>query len=151
MANPVASRLTQQHRRRLQAVAAASARAARGVLRRARWDEIARWWATGAADELVEVVRAGHTRAVELCVGYLREHARLNAAEVDPVPARFDAGAVRGTLWTVGPDAYLQALDRWRSEPRARRVMVTGVVGSVQRLVLAGDRDTVLATWEAGG
>lgn len=149
--NPLASRLTQQHRRRLQTVAAASGRQARGVLRRARWDALAQWWATGAADELAEVVQVGHGQAVALCVAYLREHARLNAAEVDPVPARFDLGAVRGTLWTVGPEAYLQALDRWRSEPRAKRLMVRGVVGSVQRLVLAGDRDTVVATWQAGG
>lgn len=148
--NPLASRLTQQHRRRLQAAAAASARAARGVLRRAWWDAIAEWWVAGAGDDLVDTVRVGHERAVALTVQYLYEHARLHGVEVDPLPAVIDLGMVRGTLWTVGPEMFLRAMARRRGLSAARQAMVRGVVGSVQRLVLAGDRDTVMGTWQAG-
>lgn len=148
--NPLASRLTQRHRRALQALSGSAARRARGVLQRARWDAVAEWWAAGAGDELVDTVRVGHERAVALTVQYLYEHARLHSAEVDPLPAVIDLGMVRGTLWTVGPEAFLVAMAHKRGLPAARRVMVRGVVGSVQRLVLAGDRDTVVGTWQAG-
>jgi hypothetical protein len=142
--------LTQQHRRNLQRLTAVAGRQTRSIVTRVDTTAVAEWWVAGADRQVTAVVAAGHEAAVQLTVTYLLNHARASGAEVDPLPAQLDLEAVRGSLFVVGPGAYLTAFRRTGSVAAAKRVLITGLVGNVQRLVLAGDRETVLATFRAG-
>jgi len=148
--SPLANQLTLAHRRNLQRLTGAAARQTRSILHRANTEAVAEWWVAGADRQVEQVVATGHELAVRITLRYLNEHARASGATVDPLPAALDMAAVRGALFVVGPGAFLTALRRTGSTAVAKRVMTATVVGNVQRYVLAGDRETLLATFRAG-
>lgn len=142
--------LTQRHRRNLQRLTASAGRQTRSIATRADTGAVVDWWAAGGDRQIIGVVAAGHEQAVRLTITYLLEHAAASGAEVDPLPAQLDLEQVRNTLFVVGPGTFLTALRRTSSAAAAKRTMITTLVGNVQKLVLRGDRETVLATFRAG-
>jgi hypothetical protein len=126
---------------------------ARTLAGRADVANVAGWWAAGADRQAERIVTRGHQVAAALSARYLRQHAALSGATVNPVVATLDAEAARGSLFVASVGVFMRAL-RARggvgAEQSARRVMADSLVGSVQRLVLAGDRDTIMGTFRAG-
>jgi hypothetical protein len=152
VANQRATLRTRSPRADLQRLAALTARQTRAVAETADVTAIAQWWRGGADKRVERIVIAGPRTAVALGSRYLREHAALSGATVDPVAARLDLDAARASLFVVAVGGFLDHLraNGRGSEQSARRVMTNQLVGSVTRLALAGDRDTALATFRAG-
>jgi hypothetical protein len=152
VADPRATQLTRNHRLELQQLAALTSRQTRAIADGADVTAVAEWWRGGADKRVERIVIAGHRTAVALGSRYLRQHAAVSRATVDPVPARLDLEAVRGSLFVVTVGGFLDHLRASGpgSELSARRVMTNRLVGSVTRLVLAGARDTAMATFRAG-
>lgn len=150
MADPRAQELTRQHRSNLAVLVALVRRQVGAVAVRADTSAIVDWWDAGAGTQVERSVASGHRAAVVLSQRYLRAHAALSGASVNPLPARFDVEAVRGALYVASVASFMRALRVHGSEPAAARVMVSSLTASAQRLVLAGDRDTVTGTFQAG-
>jgi hypothetical protein len=150
VASTPVSPLTLAHRRDLQRLLGIAGRQVRSVVARADMSAIANWWTTGAGAEVERVAIQGHDTAAALTVRYLLDHAAANGAEVAPLPARLDLDQLRGSLFVLGPGAALSALRRTNSTQVAKRVLTSGLVSSVNKSILAGDRDTVMGTFRAG-
>jgi hypothetical protein len=150
VASPQAQALTRQHRAELKALAAAVSRSTRAVTARIDATAVADWWAAGADVQVERIAAKGHRVAAALGGRYLRQHAALSGATVEPLLARFDAQAARNTLWVNSVAAFLDHMRATDSIPGAVRVMNVRLTGTVQYLALAGERDTITGTFEAG-
>jgi hypothetical protein len=152
-ADPRTSALTRAHRAELGRLAAQAARQVRAIADRADTSNVAGWWAGGADRRAERVVAAGHRAAVALATRYLAQHAALSGATVRPLPAALDLEAARGSLFVASVGVFMRSLAArggTGSESSAKRVMTASLAASAQRLVLAGDRDTVMGTFRAG-
>lgn len=145
-----ARELTHRHRGNLATLTQLAARATGQVMRTADPMAIEAWWTARGGRRVESIVAAGHRAAVTLSVRYLRESARVARGTVDPLPAPLDIEAMRNSLFVASVATFMSTLRRTGSPDVARRAMSAATIRSVQRLILAGDRDTVVGTMAAG-
>lgn len=145
MPGPDANRLSRAHQAELAAVAALVEQQVRRVAAGADRGDIDGWWRR-VARELLELVAAAFAGSRTLGARYLRRHATLEGAQVEPALARWDTARAATALRVTGPVEWKRHLAATGDEAGARQVMATTLAGSAQRLALAGDRDTVAAT-----
>lgn len=145
MPSPAASQLTRQHRSEVTAVAAEVSRRVREIGLRAGVGDVDSWWRRSLADVLT-LVTGGFAVNRRLAEQYLVRHARIEGRAVVPVRATANVAQVATALRVTGPVAFKRHLTRSGDVGRARVVMADTLSASSSRLVLAGERDTVMGT-----
>lgn len=85
----------------------------------------------------------------ELTGMYLEDHAGAEGRTVDPVLAEWNTDQVLTSLRVTGPVAFKQAIADGHDETQARNIMAKRMAGAAERVVLRGERDTVMATVES--
>lgn len=126
-------------------MAAAAVQGVRQIAKTADLDDIDAWWAR-VVEDIVALVAAGWAVARELAELFLPEHAAIEGRQVTPVPAVWNTEQVETALRVTGPVAFKQHVSAGGTAVSARVAMGNRLTGSVERLVLAGERDTVHAT-----
>lgn len=86
---------------------------------------------------------------LELTGLHLEEHAAAEGRTVEPTPAEWNTEQVVTSLRVTGPVAFKQAIAAGKTEDQALESMAAQMAGSAERLVLAAERDTVMATVES--
>lgn len=119
----------------------------RRIAKTADLDNIDAWWAR-VAEDIIALVAAGWAVSRELAEVFLGEHAAIEGRQVVPVPAEWDTEQVATSLRVTGPVAFKQHITAGGTPVSARATMGNSLAGSAERLVLAGERDTVDATVE---
>lgn len=147
MPSPAANRLTSQHRSEVAAVAGEIGRRVRELALRADVGDVDSWFRRVLAD-LLRLVTGGFTVNRELADRYLREHARYEGRAVVPVRATANVEQIMAALRVTGPVELKRNIAVTGSPDRARATMANTLTASASRLVLAGERDTVMRTIE---
>lgn len=119
----------------------------RRIAKTADLDNIDAWWAK-VAEDIIALVAAGWAVARELAEVFLDVHAAIEGRQVTPVPAVWDTEQVATSLRVTGPVAFKKHVAAGGTPVAARAAMGNALAGSAERLVLAGERDTVDATVE---
>lgn len=145
MPSPAASQLTRQHRSEITAVAAGVGARVRQVALRADVGDVDGWFRRVAAD-LLTLVTGGFTVNRTLASRYLEQHARIEGRAVVPVRVAADVAQAVTALRVTGPVAFKRHMTLSGDVGRARVTMANTLTASSSRLVLAGERDTVMAT-----
>lgn len=110
-------------------------------------DDIDAWWRK-IVEQLVALIAAGWAVARELAEVFLGEHAAIEGHEVVPVLAEWSTERVLASLHATGPAKFKASIAGGNTPPAARATMATTLAGSSERLVMAGERETVEATVE---
>lgn len=108
-------------------------------------DDIDSWW-TKVVDSLVALIAAGWAACRELAEIFLPEHAAIEGREVSPVLAEWSTERVLNSLHATGPAAFKTSVAAGKTPTAARASMTNQLAGSSERLVMAGERETVEAT-----
>lgn len=108
-------------------------------------DDIDAWWRK-IVEQLVALIAAGWAVARELAEVFLGEHAAAEGYEVVPVLAEWSTERVLASLHATGPAAFKTSVAAGKTPPAARASMTNQLAGSSERLVMAGERETVEAT-----
>lgn len=141
------SEQTARHQREIGLVAEATASEVRSAARSAAVDDIDAWWDTQGPG-IERAVARGFNVTADLAARYLAADALLAGAEVAPVAAVVELAQIATSLRVTGPVAFKQHV-RAHGEPlAARRIMANRLAASTNRLVLAGSRETIIATAE---
>lgn len=145
-----ADRLAQQHQRDIATIAGGVTSVVASVALGADPLAIGTWY-WGVVDGLISRVQAGYGQTRQSGLSYLRRHAALSGATVDPVPGSLDLGALQTSLRVTGPVAFKTAIAAGADTDVAIRSMATQMSGAADRHVRAGDRDVVEQTALRGG
>ncbi len=145
MPSPQANLLTRRHRSELGQVATAITRNVATAASSANIADIDLWWDENAAN-FAALVSSGFAVTSTLSARYLRQHAALEGARVEPVQADAVAARIETALLVSGPVAFKKNITKTADPLLARRVMADQLRGTVTRTVLAGARDTATAT-----
>lgn len=149
MPGPAANRLSLAHQAELAAVAALVQQRVRRIALSVDTQDVDGWWRR-VAQELLTLVAAAFAGSRATGSRYLRRHAALEGATVEPVLARWSTARAATALRVTGPVEFKRAI-RAVAPGDARHAMATTLAGSAQRLALAGERDTVAATVRDSG
>lgn len=149
MPSAQATALTRRHRAETQRVAALARRQVEAIARGADPVDIDAWWERfGAA--VLRIVTGGASVAATLAVRYLVQYAAAEGVgNLQPVRVVPPAEQLATSLRVTGPVAFKTNLTRSGSEVGALRVMTRRLTGAASTRVLDGQRQTVLATFEA--
>lgn len=150
MPSPAASQLTQRHRAELAAVTDLVTRRVRQVALQANVADIDAWWRR-LLDQIVALVAAAWRRARDLGAGYLVEHSAIEGASVDPTLATWVTDQVVTSLRVTGPVEFKRHMSITGDVASARATMARTLPAATSRLVLAGERDTVMRTVRDSG
>lgn len=145
MPSPAANQLTSQHRSEVAAVAAEIGRRVREIALRADAEGIDSWFRRILAD-LLRLIAGGFAVNRQLADRYLREHARFEGRAVVPVRATANVEQIMTALRVTGPVELKRNMAIGGSPNQARARMANTLTASSSRLVLAGERDTVMGT-----
>lgn len=145
MPSQTATLLTRSHRREVSLVAGVVARQVRAAAARADVDDIDAWWDREAAS-LERAVTRGHDATAALGSRYLRRHAAVEGIQLEPVRAAANPQQIATSLHVTGPVAYKTHVRDSGNDLASLRTMTTRLTGAAQRLTLAGDRSTLMAT-----
>jgi hypothetical protein len=126
-------------------VAAVAVEGVQQIVKGADLDDIDAWWAR-VVEDIIALVAAGWAVARELADVFLTDHAEIEGHQVVPVLATWETGQVDTSLRVTGPVAFKQHIAAGGNPASARVAMGNRLAGSVERLVLNGERDTVNAT-----
>lgn len=148
MPSPRAQLATAAHRRDLALLATALTRRVNRIALGADTTDIDRWWER-ASPELIRVVAQGHDVAAMMARRYLLEHAEVEGVSLDPVRSSANRQEIGTSLHVTGPVAFKTNMRISENPAVARSVMANQLRGSTQRLVLAGDRATIMGTFQA--
>lgn len=148
MPSPVATQLTRQHRSEATAVASEVSRRVQQIALRADVGDVDGWFGRVLAD-LLTLVTGGFAVNRTLAARYLTEHARIEGRAVVPVRASANVERVMTALRVTGPVEFKRHMSLTGDAGRARVTMAKTLNASTSRLVLAGERDTVLGTVRA--
>lgn len=108
-------------------------------------------WFRRTLDQLVALIAVAWRRTRDDTLDYLVEHATIEGRTVDPTLAQWVTDQVVTSLRVTGPVAFKRMV-RDDVEPLlARATMASRLAASSQRLILAGERDTVMRTVEESG
>lgn len=145
MPSPAASQLTRRHRSEATAVASEVSRRVGQIALRADVGDVDGWFGRVVAD-LLTLVTGGFAVNRTLAARYLTEHARIEGRAVVPVRATANVERVMTSLRVTGPVEFKRHMSLTGDVGQARAVMARTLTASSSRLVLAGERDTVLGT-----
>lgn len=148
MPSQAATQLTRRHRSEATAVAGEVGRRVRQIALRADVGDVDGWWGRVLAD-LLTLVTGGFAVNRTLAAQYLREHARVEGRAVVPVRATANVQQVVASLRVTGPVEFKRHMALTGDPGRSRAVMAKTLHASSSRLVLAGERDTVMGTVRA--
>ncbi len=137
-----ASRLTRQHRDAQAAIGRAVVRPVRQLALRAQTADVDRWF-DSVLGRLLRIIHAGWIGSRAQANRYLREHAGLEGAVVDPVPALWSPERVITSVRVTGPVAFKRSVESGVDADAARQAMAGRLAVSAQRLTLAGGRGTI--------
>lgn len=108
-------------------------------------------WFQRVLEELVTLVAVGWRRARDTTSGYLIDHAAVEGVAVDPTLATWVTDRVVTSLRVAGPVKFKEHV-RISGDPAAAGAMIARTLpASSQRLILAGARDTTMATVRDSG
>ncbi len=142
--------MSRYHQSQVLKVAELIARRLHTTALRADVTDIDGWWDRIAVAVQKEIL-AGQSALAKLARGYLTQHAALNGVRLAPVVVEPDAEQVAQALRVTGPVAFKTQMAISGSEEAATRVMASQLQGAASRLVLAGERETTMATFRARG
>lgn len=145
MPSPISNQLTRAHRQQLERVAGAVETVAREIAATADVENIDRWWDDNG-DRLIARVRPAWSVSRGLGARYMRQHAALNGARVEPVPADWVEDRVRESLRVTGPVEFKRHMTISASPAESALTMRETLAAAAARQALAGDRDTVSNT-----
>lgn len=145
MPSPAASRLTQQHRAELAAVTDLVTRRVQQLALRADVADVDGWWRR-VVEQIVALVAAAWRRVRTLGTDYLVAHALTEGVVVEPTAATWITDQVVTSLRVTGPVEFKRHLAGHGDVDRARASMARTLPAAGARLVLAGERGTVMAT-----
>lgn len=140
-----AAQVTLRHRRALNLAATAVVGDVARRCQSADPDDIDGWWDSVAAGA-IRVVAGGFRSTSVLASRYLVAHAATAEVELEPVAAVVDLAQLATSLRVVGPVGFKTQFRRSGSTDAALRVMRARTAGTTRRLVLAGARETTMAT-----
>lgn len=146
MASAAAMRLTRSHREQVLRIAGLIARRLRTVALAADADNIDSWW-DSISDRVQQEILTGQSALAQLARRYLVAHAAAEGVDLDPVRIELSREQVATALRVTGPIAFKRHMAATGSPEGAMRVMAETLSGSGERLVLRGDRETVMRTF----
>lgn len=103
-------------------------------------------WFASIVRDLVALLAAAWRAIRELTGFYVEDHAAAEGRTVEPSLAEWNTEQVLTNLRVTGPVAFKTAIRDGRSEDEALESMTTQMAGAAEKIVLRGDRDTVMAT-----
>ncbi|MER7833486.1 hypothetical protein [Streptomyces sp. NPDC095602] len=131
-------------------VAELIARRLRTTALRADVSDIDGWW-EAISPRVQQEILTGASALARLARSYLAQHAQLEGVRLAPVAVEPDPAQIATSLLVTGPVAFKTNIRVSGSEDAAVRAMASQLQGSATRLVLAGARDTTMATWRERG
>lgn len=152
MPSPAASQLTRRHRSEAAAVASEIGRRVQQIALRVDVGDVDGWFGRALTD-LLTLVTGGFAVNRTLAARYLTEHARIEGRAVVPVRATANVERVMTALRVTGPVEFKRNMMGYTRGDvgRARVAMAKTLSASSSRLVLAGERDTVMGTVRESG
>lgn len=114
---------------------------------RADVSDIDGWW-DRISPQVQEEILTGATALGRMARAYLQQHALLNGVRLSPVVVAPVAAQIAESLRVTGPVAFKVNIARTGSETAAVRAMATQLQGAASRLVLEGDRQTTMRTFQ---
>lgn len=146
MPSPEARRLTLSHREQVLRLAGLIARRLRTTALAADAENIDDWWDSISA-RVREEILTGQSALAQLARRYLVAHAAAEGVTLEPVRVVPNVEQIETALRVTGPVAFKTHMAATGSAPGAARVMAETLSGAAQRLVLRGDRDTLMRTF----
>ncbi len=117
----------------------------RRIANTADLDDVDAWWQR-VVESIVALIAAGWAVARELADVFLGEHAAIEGREIVPTLAEWSTERVLASLHATGPAAFKTSVAAGNTPTAARASMTNQLAGSSERLVMAGERETVEAT-----
>ncbi|MET9953517.1 hypothetical protein ABZ135_18470 [Streptomyces sp. NPDC006339] len=145
MPSAKAQSLTRQFQLQVLRIAELIARRLRVTAMRADVADIDGWWER-ISPQVQREILTGQTALARMARQYLVQHAALEGATVEPVVVEPVAEQISTALLVTGPVAFKTHMRDSGSEVASVRTMASQLQGSATRLVLAGARDTTMAT-----
>jgi hypothetical protein len=139
--------LTRQYQQQVLGVAQLIARRLRVTAMRADVTDIDSWW-DQVSPQIQQEILTGQSALARLARGYLAQHAQLEGVSLVAAVVEPDAEQIATSLRVSGPVAFKTQMASSGSEAQATRVMASQLQGSATRLVLEGDRETTMRTFE---
>ncbi|MDH2392325.1 hypothetical protein QCN29_26820 [Streptomyces sp. HNM0663] len=143
-----AQTLTREYQQQVLNVAQLIARRLRITAMRADVDDIDGWW-DQVAPQVQEEILTGQSALARLARGYLAQHARLEGVSLVAAVVEPDPEQIATSLRVSGPVAFKTHMADSGSETASVRTMASQMQGSATRLVLEGDRQTTMQTFQA--
>jgi hypothetical protein len=137
-----ATALSRRHRRELTLITGLAVRRVRELARVADIRDIDGWW-DRRAPQIIRLVSQAFTLSRASTTRYLRQHAAVEGFTVDPIAADLSRDRAETSLRVTGPVSFKTHMRTGGSPEASLRTMQTTLTGATQRLVLAGDRETV--------
>lgn len=117
----------------------------RALARRADVGDIDGWFRR-ILRQLTALLAAAWRAIRDLTGMYLEDHAAAEGRTVEPTLAEWNTEQVLTNLRVTGPIAFKTAIGAGHDEQEALDSMTSQLVGASEKIVLRGDRDTVMAT-----
>lgn len=105
------------------------------------------WW-DRISPQIQQEILTGQSALAKLARGYLQKHAELEGIALVAALFEPDAEQVATALRVTGPVAFKTQMAISGSEAAATRTMATQLQGAATRLVLEGDRQTTMRTFQ---
>lgn len=108
-------------------------------------------WFRRILKQLTTLLAAAWRAIRELTGMWLEDHAAAEGRTVEPTLAEWNTEQVLINLRVQGPVAFKEAIAGGHEPQHAKAVMASQLSGTASKIVLRGDRDTVMATIENSG